>query len=73
MRKEYDFKKLELKPNPYLSKLKKTVTIRLDADVIAYFKELSEKKDIPYQTLINEFLRYCKDNKLAPKTIWKKP
>jgi uncharacterized protein (DUF4415 family) len=72
MRKEYDLKKMKLKSNPYISKLKKSVTIRLDADVIEYFKQLSEKLDTPYQTLLNDFLRNCKDQKMAPKTVWKK-
>ena len=72
MRKEYDLKKMKLKPNPYASKLKKSVTIRLDNDVIEYFKKLGEKTNIPYQTLVNDFLRNCKEEKLAPKTIWKK-
>lgn len=72
MRKEYSLKKIDLKPNPYTSKLKKSITIRLDADVIDYFKELSQKLDIPYQTLLNDFLRHCKEKKLIPKTTWKK-
>jgi uncharacterized protein (DUF4415 family) len=72
MRKEYDLKKMKLKPNPYLSKLKKSVTIRLDTDVIEYFKNLSEQANTPYQTLVNDFLRNCKEQKMTPKTIWKK-
>lgn len=72
MRKEYDLKKMKLKPNPYASKLKKSVTIRLDTDVIKYFKGLGEKNSTPYQTLVNDFLRSCKDENLAPKTVWKK-
>ena len=72
MKKEYDLKKLKMKPNPYLNKLKKSVTIRLDADVIEYFKSLSETTNTPYQTLVNDFLRSCKDLKMTPKTIWKK-
>ena len=72
MRKEYDLKKMKLKANPYASKLKKSVTIRLDNDVIEYFKKLGEKTSIPYQTLVNDFLRNCKEENLAPKTIWKK-
>jgi uncharacterized protein (DUF4415 family) len=72
MRKEYDLMKMNLKPNPYASKLKKSVTIRLDSDVIEYFKSLGKKANIPYQTLVNDFLRNCKEEKLAPKTIWKK-
>lgn len=72
MKKEYDLKKLNLKPNPYANKLKKSVTIRIDNDVIEYFKKLSEETQTPYQTLLNDFLRSCKDQKLKPKTIWKK-
>ena len=72
MRKEYDLKKMKLRPNPYLKKLKKSVTIRLDGDVVEYFKTLSEQTGTPYQTLMNDFLRSCKDQKITPKTIWKK-
>lgn len=72
MRKEYDLKKMKLRPNPYLSKLKRSVTIRLDRDVIDYFKELSKRTNTPYQTLVNDFLRSCKELKMTPKTIWKK-
>ncbi len=72
MRKEYDLKKLKLRPNPYANKLKKSVTIRLDTDVIEYFKQLAAKANVPYQTLVNDFLRSCKEENLAPKTVWKK-
>lgn len=72
MKKEYDLKKLNMQPNPYLKKLKKSVTIRLDADVIEYFKNLGTATNTPYQTLVNDFLRSCKDMKMTPKTIWKK-
>jgi uncharacterized protein (DUF4415 family) len=57
MKKEYDFSKA--KRNPYIHDLKKQVTIRLDADTISYFKNLSEDNGIPYQTLINLYLRDC--------------
>ncbi|MFT5129944.1 MAG: hypothetical protein ACI8W8_003573 [Rhodothermales bacterium] len=57
MRTEYDFS--DSKPNPYASKLKKPVTIRLGVDVIDYFKAMSEEAGIPYQTLINLYLRDC--------------
>lgn len=72
MRKEYDLKKMKFKLNPYASKLKKSVTIRLDTDVIEYFKVLGKKNNTPYQTLVNDFLRNCKEENLAPKTVWKK-
>ena len=57
MKKEYDFSKG--KKNPYIAALKKQVTIRLDPETIAYFKHLSEDNGIPYQTLINLYLRDC--------------
>ena len=63
---------MKFKPYPYLNKLKKSVTIRLDSDVIDYFKQLSETLNTPYQTLVNDFLRNCKELNLKPKTIWKK-
>ena len=72
MRKEYDLKTLKLRPNPYLGKLKQSVTIRLDKDVIEYFKGLSEQTSTPYQTLVNDFLRSCKEKKMTPKTVWKR-
>ena len=57
MRAEYDFSKA--RPNPYAKRLKKSVTIRLDEPTIAYFKRLAEEAEIPYQTLINLYLRDC--------------
>ena len=72
MRKNYDLKELKWKPNPYAKLLKKPITIRFDQDVIDYFKALAEDEGIPYQTLINLFLRYCKDEQLKPKTKWAK-
>lgn len=72
MRKEYDLKKMVLKPNPYVNRLKKSITIRLDVDVLDYFKALSKEVNTPYQTLLNDYLRNCKEAKMTPKTIWKK-
>jgi len=57
MRKEYDFSKAQ--KNPYAGKLKRQVTIRMDEGTISYFKELAREIDIPYQTLINLYLREC--------------
>lgn len=57
MNKEYDFS--QSKKNPYAKKLKQQVTIRLDVDTIAYFKNLAESQEIPYQSLINLYLRDC--------------
>jgi predicted DNA binding CopG/RHH family protein len=57
MRKEYDFSKA--RKNPYAAQLKKQITIRLDEESIEYFKGVSEEVGIPYQSLINIYLREC--------------
>ena len=62
MKEEYDFTKA--KKNPYAKKLRQQVTINLDSSVIDYFKEMADKKGVPYQTLINIFLNDCVDKKL---------
>ncbi len=59
MRAHYDFSKMKSRKNPYVKHLKQPVTIRLDRDTVAYFKTLSEDLGIPYQTLINLYLRDC--------------
>ncbi len=59
MRKEYDFSKIKGRRNPYAKKLKKQVTLRLGVDVIEYFKGLAQETGIPYQNLINLYLRVC--------------
>lgn len=62
MRAEYDLTKLRGRRNPYARALKKQVTIRLGADVIAYFKLMADKTGVPYQSLINLYLRDCVEN-----------
>ncbi len=69
MRKEYDFSKA--KKNPYASQLKRQITIRLDEDSIDYFKSVSEKVGIPYQSLINLYLRDCAATKKQLTLTWK--
>ena len=59
MKAEYDFSKMKSRKNPYASKLKKSVTIRLGEDVVDYFKQMAEQTGIPYQSLINLYLRDC--------------
>ena len=59
MKNEYDFSKMKGRKNPYASKLKKSVTIRLSEDVIRYFKDMAEESGVPYQSLINLYLRDC--------------
>ena len=62
MRKEYDLSKMKSRRNPYAAKLKRQVTIRMGDDVIEYFKAMAEETGIPYQTLINLYLRDCVAN-----------
>ena len=57
MRDNYDFSKG--RRNPYVKHLKKQVTIRLEQDTLAYFKALATESHVPYQTLINLYLRDC--------------
>jgi uncharacterized protein (DUF4415 family) len=71
MKKEYDFEKMKSRDNPYASKLKRQVTIRLSEDVIGYFKELSEQTGIPYQSLINLYLKDCVANNRKPDLSWR--
>jgi uncharacterized protein (DUF4415 family) len=59
MKKEYDLSKMKARKSPYASKLKKPVTIRLSEDVIDYFKGMAEESGVPYQSLINLYLRDC--------------
>lgn len=59
MKAEYDLSKMSSRKNPYTSKLKKPVTIRLSQDVIVYFKDMADEAGIPYQSLINLYLRDC--------------
>ncbi len=59
MKDEYDFSTMKSRKNPYAQKLKKPVTIRLGEDVIGYFKGMAEDTGVPYQSLINLYLRDC--------------
>lgn len=59
MKKEYDLTKLKRRKNPYARHLKKQITIRLDPETIGYFKELAVEAGLPYQNLINLYLRDC--------------
>ena len=66
---EYDFSKSE--PNPYASRIKQPITIRIEKSTINYFKELSVENGIPYQTLINQFLSQCAQEHRKPSFTWK--
>lgn len=69
MRANYDFS--GARKNPYAKRLKRSVTIRLDSATVDYFKSLSEDTGIPYQTLINLYLRDCAENKKRLSVKWK--
>jgi uncharacterized protein (DUF4415 family) len=68
MRKEYDFS--QSRKNPYAKQLKTQITIRIDTAAVAYFKQTAAELDIPYQNLINLFLRDCAAQKRRPSLTW---
>ncbi|MDR3670851.1 MAG: BrnA antitoxin family protein [Holophaga sp.] len=68
MRKHYDFSTGQ--PNPYAKLLKRQVTIRLDEQTLVYFKSLAEETAIPYQTLINLYLRECAASQKHLRLAW---
>jgi len=68
MRKEYDFSKS--RKNPYSKQLKRQITIRLDAVAVDYFKQMAAELGMPYQNLINLFLRDCAVRRLKPSIQW---
>ena len=70
MRKEYDVASLNPRKNPYTNRLKKQVTIKIDGEIIDYFKEQSEKSGLPYQTLINLYLADCASKRRKLKMSW---
>ena len=69
MRKEYDFS--AARKNPYATQIKKQITIRLDEDSIDYFKSISQTVGIPYQSLINLYLRDCAASHRTLDLQWK--
>jgi predicted DNA binding CopG/RHH family protein len=72
MKKEYDLSKMQSRKNPYASKLKKSVTMRLSEDIIGYFKDMSIESGVPYQSLINLYLRDCVLNHRKVNISWNK-
>ena len=69
MRKQYDF--AHAQPNPYARRIKKQITLRLDEDILTYFRALADEAGLPYQTLINLYLRDCTETRKKLKMIWK--
>ena len=70
MRREYDLSTMKGRRNPYARGLKKQITIRVGVDIISYFKELSKETGIPYQNLINLYLRECMVSGKRPSMRW---
>ncbi len=69
MKKRYDFS--EARPNPYAKRLKKQVTIRLDQESLEYFQKLAEETGIPYQSLINLYLKDCAASGKRLELLWR--
>ncbi|MCU0754102.1 MAG: BrnA antitoxin family protein [Xanthomonadales bacterium] len=70
MKAEYDFSKMKARRNPYASRLKKPVTMRLSEDVVGYFKDMAEESGVPYQSLINLYLRDCMTQNRRVQIKW---
>ncbi len=73
MKKEYDLHKMKSRKNPYASRLKKQITIRLDNSTVEYFKQLSKETGFSYQTLINLYLKDCAEHSKKLKVQWIEP
>ena len=69
MRNEYDFSKANL--NPYIKRLRKQISIRIDIDTIEYFKRQAHDTGISYQNLINLYLSNCASHKKTVNILWK--
>ncbi len=70
MKSEYDLSKMKSRPNPYAKRLKKQVTLRIGEDVIEYFKKEAAENGIPYQSLINLYLRDCVASERKLRLEW---
>lgn len=70
MREHYDFGTMKGEKNPYTKSLKQPITMRIDKDTVAYFKKLASEMGMPYQNLINLYLRDCATRKVKPNLTW---
>ena len=70
MRKEYDFTKA--RANPYARRLKRPITLRLEEETITYFKRLAQRMELPYQSLINLYLRDCATSGRRLRLAWRR-
>lgn len=71
MRDKYDLSKMKGRRNPYAKQLKQPVTMRLDQDTVSYFKAMADETGVPYQTLINLYLRDCAINERKLSMEWR--
>jgi predicted DNA binding CopG/RHH family protein len=62
MKDQYDLSTLKSRKNPYASKLKQ--------DVVTYFKSIAVEAGLPYQSLINLYLRDCLATKRKVQIQW---
>ncbi len=69
MKAEYNF--TNSKPNPYVSRLRRQISIRLNVETIEYFKKTAQEIGVPYQKLINMYLSDCASQKIKPSIVWK--
>jgi uncharacterized protein (DUF4415 family) len=70
VKKEYDLSKMKSRRNPYAKRLKRQVTIRMGTDIIGYFKAMAEETGVPYQNLINLYLRDCVHQERKLRMTW---
>jgi predicted DNA binding CopG/RHH family protein len=70
MKREYDLSTMKSRKNPYAAKLKKPVTIRLSEEVLSYFKQMADESGVPYQSLINLYLRDCVQHRRKMDISW---
>lgn len=70
MKAEYDLSKLKSRRNPYAAKLKRPVTMRLSEDIVAYFQQMATDSGVPYQSLINLYLRDCVRQQRRIEIAW---
>ena len=70
MKSEYDLSKMKSRKNPYAAKLKKPVSMRLSEDVVTYFKDMANEAGLPYQSLINLYLRDCVMRNRKVQVAW---
>ena len=70
MKAEHDLSKMKSRKNPYARKLKKQITLRLDSEVLDYFKQKSAENGIPYQILIDPYRQNCRTTRRNLKLKW---